>query len=253
MGPCRQSKSTSDQRRVGYSYDQDEHTAIQRTQLGESDVTSFHNYGWPEEFRAEVVALQKLGRPVVCTEYMARGAGSTFDTVLPIASEMHVAAINWGFVAGKTSISISPRTKFRPSNSSLLDNPGIRDPKSAAHLLHAFAAMMECSIGAPTTMPSPKARLPIKSDPPNKNGSARIVVTQIAESANTILSPAGVGRRIKLFGLSPNRGNSGKFLSLCRMVSVLVHRLARTLGVLTLVNVVQDCPDCNGPEHVENK
>ncbi|MEP6645153.1 MAG: 1,4-beta-xylanase [Acidobacteriaceae bacterium] len=83
-------------------YDQDQHTVIQRTQLDESDVISFHNYGWPEEFRAEVVALQKLGRPIICTEYMARGAGSTFDTVLPIASELHVAAINWGFVAGKT-------------------------------------------------------------------------------------------------------------------------------------------------------
>ncbi len=33
---------------------------------------------------------------------MARGAGSTFDTILPIAKRNHVGAINWGFVAGKT-------------------------------------------------------------------------------------------------------------------------------------------------------
>ena len=33
---------------------------------------------------------------------MARGAGSTFDTVLPLAKKHNVAAINWGFVAGKT-------------------------------------------------------------------------------------------------------------------------------------------------------
>ena len=28
--------------------------------------------------------------------------GSTFETILPIAKQHHVAAINWGFVAGKT-------------------------------------------------------------------------------------------------------------------------------------------------------
>lgn len=33
---------------------------------------------------------------------MARGAGSTFDNDLPIAKRYHVAAINWGLVAGKT-------------------------------------------------------------------------------------------------------------------------------------------------------
>ena len=75
---------------------------VQRTQLENSDVISFHNYSWPEVFEKEVVFLQKLNRPVICTEYMARSAGSTFDTVLPLAKKYHVGAINWGFVAGKT-------------------------------------------------------------------------------------------------------------------------------------------------------
>jgi hypothetical protein len=43
-----------------------------------------------------------MGRPILCTEYMARGAGSTFDGSLPIAKQYRVAAINWGLVAGKT-------------------------------------------------------------------------------------------------------------------------------------------------------
>ena len=46
--------------------------------------------------------LQKFHRPLLCTEFMARGAGSTFDGVLPVAKKYNVAAINWGFVAGKT-------------------------------------------------------------------------------------------------------------------------------------------------------
>jgi hypothetical protein len=73
-----------------------------RVQIEESDVISFHNYGWPEQFEQRVLELQQFHRPLICTEYMARGAGSLFDTVLPIAKKYHVAAINWGLVAGKS-------------------------------------------------------------------------------------------------------------------------------------------------------
>jgi hypothetical protein len=75
---------------------------LQQIQLRESDIISFHNYSWPEDFKREVMWLKKYGRPVICTEYMARSVGSTFDTVLPIAKQERVGAINWGFVAGKT-------------------------------------------------------------------------------------------------------------------------------------------------------
>ncbi len=80
----------------------DQQDEIERIQLRESDFITFHNYSWPESFRAEIAYLQKLHRPIICTEYMARSVGSTFDTILPIAKDEHVGAINWGFVAGKT-------------------------------------------------------------------------------------------------------------------------------------------------------
>lgn len=73
-----------------------------KIQLAESDIVTFHNYDWPEGFEARVKSLLPLGRPIICTEYMARGAGSTFDTVLPLAKKYNVGAINWGLVAGKT-------------------------------------------------------------------------------------------------------------------------------------------------------
>jgi len=75
---------------------------IGRIQLEQSDVLSFHNYGKPADFRKRVRWLRKYHRPVFCTEYMARPRGSTFQGILPIAKEYHVAAINWGMVAGKT-------------------------------------------------------------------------------------------------------------------------------------------------------
>jgi hypothetical protein len=77
-------------------------SATTKIQLAESDIITFHNYDWPEGFEARIKELQPYGRPILCTEYMARGAGSTFDTILPIARKYHVAAINWGLVAGKT-------------------------------------------------------------------------------------------------------------------------------------------------------
>lgn len=74
---------------------------IARVQFEESDVISFHNYSWPEDFERDVGWLEEYHRPILCTEYMAK-VGSTFDTILPIATQHHVAVINWGFVAGKS-------------------------------------------------------------------------------------------------------------------------------------------------------
>ncbi|WP_375390524.1 1,4-beta-xylanase [uncultured Sphingomonas sp.] len=75
---------------------------VERIQVARSDVISFHDYNWPETFEARVRQLQVYGRPILCTEYMARGAGSTFDGSLPIGKRYKVAMINWGFVDGKT-------------------------------------------------------------------------------------------------------------------------------------------------------
>ena len=77
-------------------------TEMEKIQLQNSDIITFHNYSWPENFERRVVWLEKQHRPIICTEYMARSAGSTFDGILPIAKKHHVGAINWGLVIGKT-------------------------------------------------------------------------------------------------------------------------------------------------------
>ncbi len=77
-------------------------SAMEKIQIASSDVISFHSYDKPEEFEKRVLWLQQFHRPILCTEYMARGNGSTFQGTLPIARKYRVAAINWGFVAGKT-------------------------------------------------------------------------------------------------------------------------------------------------------
>jgi len=87
---------------VDVSRDEQALDEIQKIQLRESDIITFHNYSWPESFKAEIAWLRRFHRPIVCTEYMARSAGSTFDGSLPVAKQERVGAINWGFVAGKT-------------------------------------------------------------------------------------------------------------------------------------------------------
>jgi hypothetical protein len=77
-------------------------SAISGIQLDNSDVITFHSYGKPADFEARIGELTPLGRPILCTEYLARPLGSTIEGVLPIAKRQNVAAFNWGFVAGKT-------------------------------------------------------------------------------------------------------------------------------------------------------
>ncbi|MDE1927927.1 MAG: hypothetical protein KGI36_12170 [Burkholderiales bacterium] len=77
-------------------------SAFERMQVEQSDVVSFHNYQWPEDFERHVRWLQQQHRPLLCTEYMARTVGSTIDGTLPVAQRYHVAAISWGLVDGKT-------------------------------------------------------------------------------------------------------------------------------------------------------
>ncbi len=76
--------------------------AVEKTQITQSDVISFHDYNWPETFEKRAKQMLGYGRPVWCTEYMARGNGSTFDGSLPIAKRLNIAMFNWGFVDGKT-------------------------------------------------------------------------------------------------------------------------------------------------------
>jgi len=80
----------------------DKLSPMEKLQIELSDVISFHNYGPPEEFEKRIEWLQAYKRPILCTEYMARGNGSTFQGTLPIAKKHNVAAYNWGFAAGKT-------------------------------------------------------------------------------------------------------------------------------------------------------
>lgn len=75
---------------------------IEKVQIENSDVISFHNYGKLADITKCVEHLQRYNRPLLCTEYMARPMGSTFDPVLGYLKDENVGAYNWGFVSGKS-------------------------------------------------------------------------------------------------------------------------------------------------------
>ncbi|OIN56634.1 cellulase family glycosylhydrolase [Arsenicibacter rosenii] len=81
-------------------------SAMEKVQFENSDIITFHNYMELPAFEKSVKDLKKLGRPVICTEFMARGAGSKFQTHMPAAKREKVGMICWGFVAGKTQTNL---------------------------------------------------------------------------------------------------------------------------------------------------
>lgn len=76
---------------------------LNKFQIANSDVVTYHDYT-PEGDHLKTVQFLKMnGRPLICTEYMARPRNSLFGTVLPMLKKENVGAINWGFVSGKTN------------------------------------------------------------------------------------------------------------------------------------------------------
>jgi len=75
---------------------------LDKVMLERSDIITFHTYEPLPEAKTAVAWLKKAGRPIVCTEYMSRGSGSTFETIMPFFREENVGAINWGLVSGRS-------------------------------------------------------------------------------------------------------------------------------------------------------
>ena len=81
----------------------DKLTELNTYQLSNSDVITYHNYDKEPEHAKVIDTLKPYGRPLICTEYMARTRGSLFANIMPLLKKNNVGAINWGLVAGKTN------------------------------------------------------------------------------------------------------------------------------------------------------
>ena len=89
---------------AGVWRDNEPFNEINEAILKYSDIVTFHVYG-NKKSTADIYLKMKEkanSRPIICTEYMARHYGSTFEEVLPFLKENNKGAINWGLVSGKT-------------------------------------------------------------------------------------------------------------------------------------------------------
>lgn len=71
--------------------------------LANADFLTFHNYSGAKNLTQQIEEMTAAhNRPLMCTEYLARGNGSTFDPHLEIMHRHRVGAYNWGLVDGKS-------------------------------------------------------------------------------------------------------------------------------------------------------
>jgi hypothetical protein len=89
-------------------------TPLQRLQLERSDILTFHCYDAAGVMAGRIASLRSLGRPMVCTEYMARPMGSTFADILPLLAREGVGAISWGLHRGRTQTHLAWNTWESP-------------------------------------------------------------------------------------------------------------------------------------------
>lgn len=75
---------------------------LDQAALAWSDVISFHAYREPDIMRAVIDQLSAAGRPMMCTEWMARHIDSTIENQLGLLHEREVHCYQWGLVQGET-------------------------------------------------------------------------------------------------------------------------------------------------------
>ena len=102
-----------------------------------SDVITFHTYEG-EKLQETIDRLARYERPLLCTEYMAREFGSTFEFSLPIFKENNIGCFNWGLVAGKSQTHFGWSTildlkKKKEAGEFLEDGEAIPEPEIWFH------------------------------------------------------------------------------------------------------------------------
>ena len=67
-----------------------------------SDIITFHSYTEPDQTVETILTLKRHDRPIICTEWLRRQVGNTFESILPVFAKYRVGWYHWGLVAGRT-------------------------------------------------------------------------------------------------------------------------------------------------------
>jgi len=88
-----------------------------------SDIITFHSYHPIKQVKQLINDLQTYERPIMCTEWMARQAGSRIQDQLPIFHREKIGCYQWGFVNGRTQTHI-PWPVFLEKTSGVAEQTG---------------------------------------------------------------------------------------------------------------------------------
>ena len=80
----------------------DEFDKLREVTLENSDIVTFHHYGKAGHLKEKIEEFKAYGRPLLCTEYVARTRGCTFESHMPVFKKENIGCFNWGLVSGKT-------------------------------------------------------------------------------------------------------------------------------------------------------
>lgn len=75
---------------------------IDQVMLRRSDIVTFHGYVTAPRMAHLISYLEAFDRPIYCTEWMARHAGSRILDQLQILRDRSVGAFQWGLVQGRS-------------------------------------------------------------------------------------------------------------------------------------------------------
>jgi hypothetical protein len=79
-----------------------DNAALNRVAADLSDITTFHDYGGAAQTAKTIERLRDLQRPMICTEWLNRGAGSSVADCLPLFRTANAGCMHWGLVNGRT-------------------------------------------------------------------------------------------------------------------------------------------------------
>jgi hypothetical protein len=105
---------------------------VKKLNAENSDVYSFHAYENPDQFKKSVehAMRQANGRPVFCTEYMARSKGNTFEVCMPLFKKHKIACWNWGLVDGKSGTKWPWSSRTPPGAGDAAPTPTVKPNKT---------------------------------------------------------------------------------------------------------------------------
>jgi hypothetical protein len=104
-------------------------TPLSKKMMQLSDVITYHGYDNKEGVIKKIQLCAAYGRPVICTEWLARQLGNTVPEILPLLKENKVGCYHWGLVNGRTQThfhwgSKTDNPKSTPWQHDLMHNDG---------------------------------------------------------------------------------------------------------------------------------